>query len=307
MMAKVRWSGMRVAERFKIAIVGSGPGGISAAARAAERGVAHVLLEAEEHLSNTIYRYQKGKFVMDEPGVLPLRSPVPFKAGSREAILDGWNQSAQQLKINAKYKHEVSAIKKEGAGFTLKCANGQTIEAEFVVMGIGLQGNIRKLGCPGEDLPFVQYQLDDPDEYEGETIVVVGAGDAAIENAIALAKQNNVVIINRKDEFGRAKKGNEAAILKAIDDGLIECYYDSAPERVDALSVGRKKGRMILATKNGKAQLLIDRVIARLGATAPRGFVEACGVTFPNKDPASVPAISSQYESNVQGLYIVGA
>ncbi|MGH8121572.1 MAG: cyclic nucleotide-binding domain-containing protein [Rudaea sp.] len=296
-----------MAERFKIAIVGSGPGGISAGARAAERGVAHVLLEAEEHLSNTIYRYQKGKFVMDEPGILPLRSPVPFQAGSREGILDGWNEAAQRLKINVRYKHEVASIKKDGATFTLKCANGQTVEANAVVLGIGLQGNIRKLGCPGEDLPFVQYQLDDPDEYEGETIVVVGAGDAAIENAIALARQNNVVIVNRKDEFGRAKKGNETAILKAIEDGLIECYYDSAPERIDALSVGRKKGRMILATKNGKAQILIDRVIARLGATAPRAFVEGCGVAFPNKDPASVPAISPQYESNVQGLYIVGA
>jgi len=295
-------------ERFKIAIVGSGPGGLSAAARAAERGESHVLLEAEPQLSNTIFRYQKGKYVMDEPGVLPLRSPVAFKAGSRETILDGWNEAAQRLKINVRYKHEVSAIKPNAdGGFELKCANGQTIGADFVVMGIGLQGNIRKLGVPGEDLPFVQYQLDDPDEYEGETIAVVGAGDAAIENAIALAKQNNVIIINRKDEFGRAKKGNEQAILKAIEDGALECYYNSAPERVDALTVGRKKGRMILATANGKAQILLDRVIARLGATAPRGFVEGCGVVFPNKDPAAVPAISPQYESNVKGLYIVGA
>ncbi len=296
-----------MAERFKIAIVGSGPGGLSAAARAAERGVSHVLLEAEDHLSNTIYRYQKGKFVMDEPGILPLRAPVPFKAGSRESILDAWNDGATRLKINTKHKHEVSAIKQSGNGFTLTCTNGQTVEAEFVVMGIGLQGNIRKLGCPGEDLPFVQYQLDDPDEYEGEVIAVVGAGDAAIENAVALSKQNNVIIINRKDEFARAKKGNEAAILKAIEDGTIECYYNSGPERVDALSVGRKKGRMILNTANGKAQILLDRIIARLGATAPRGFVEGCGVQFPNKDPNSVPAISSQYESNVKGLYIVGA
>ncbi len=296
-----------MAERFKIAIVGSGPGGLSAAARAAERGESHVLLEAEDHLSNTIYRYQKGKFVMDEPGILPLRSPVPFKAGSRETILGGWDESAKNLKINVRYKHEVSGVKKTDAGFDLKCSNGQTIQADFIVFGIGLQGNIRKLGCPGEDLPFVQYQLDDPDEYEGETIVVIGAGDAAIENAVALSKQNNVVIVNRKDEFGRAKKGNEQAILKAIEDGVIECYYNSGPERVDALTAGRKKGRMILNTATGKAQILIDRVIARLGATAPRGFVEACGVTFPNKDPASVPAISSQYESNVKGLYIVGA
>jgi CRP-like cAMP-binding protein/Fe-S-cluster-containing hydrogenase component 2/thioredoxin reductase len=296
-----------MAERFKIVIVGSGPGGISAAARAAERGESHVLLEAEEHLSNTIYRYQKGKFVMDEPGILPLRSPVPFKAGSRESILEGWDKSAADLKINVRYRHEVTAIGRTDRGFDLKCKGGQTIEADFVVLGIGLQGNIRKLGAPGEDLAFVQYQLDDPDEYEGETIVVVGAGDAAIENAVALSKQNNVVIVNRKDEFARAKKGNEQAILKAIDDGVIECYYNSAPERVDALTTGRKKGRMILNTANGKAQILIDRVIARLGATAPRGFVEACGVTFPNKDPASVPAISPQYESNVKGLYIVGA
>lgn len=295
-------------DRFRIAIVGSGPGGLSAAARAAERGESHVLLEAEPHLSNTIYRYQKGKFVMDEPGILPLRSPVPFKAGSRETILGAWDEAAARLKINVRHGHEVSAITKRPDGlFEIKCANGKLVEAQFVVLGIGLQGNIRKLGVPGEDLPFVQYQLDDPDEYEGETIVVVGAGDAAIENAIALAKQNNVVIVNRRDEFARAKKGNEAGILKAIEDGLIECYYNAGPERVDALSVGRKKGRMILATANGKAQILIDRVIARLGATAPRGFVEACGVEFPSKDPASVPAISPQYESNVKGLYIVGA
>jgi CRP-like cAMP-binding protein/Fe-S-cluster-containing hydrogenase component 2/thioredoxin reductase len=297
-----------MAEQFKIAIVGSGPGGLSAAARAAERGESHVLLEAEPHLSNTIYRYQKGKFVMDEPGILPLRSPIPFVAGLREEILDGWDKSAADLKINVRHGHEVSAIQRRDDGmFELTCKNGAKIDAQFVVLGIGLQGNIRKLGVPGEDLPFVQYQLDDPDEYEGETIVVVGAGDAAIENAVALARQNNVVIINRRDEFARAKKGNEAAILKAIEDGAIECYYEASPEKVEALSAGRKPGRMILNTKNGRAQILLDRVIARLGATAPRGFVEACGVTFPNKDPASVPAITPQYESNVKGLYIVGA
>ncbi len=295
-------------ERYKIAIVGSGPGGKSAAARAAERGVPHILLEASAQLSNTIYRYQKGKHVMDEPGILPLRSPLPFKAGSREAILQAWNEGVARLKVNVAYNHEVTKIAKTDTGFTLSCANGVKVEAEKIVLGIGLQGNLRKLGSPGEDLPYVQYQLDDPDEYEGETIVVVGAGDAAIENAVALARQNNVIIVNRKDEFARAKKGNEAAILKAIEDGNIECYYNSAPERVDELPQGsRKRMRLILSTDTGKAQILCDRVIARLGATAPRATVESWGIVFPSKDPAAVPAISAQYESNVRGIYIVGA
>jgi Fe-S-cluster-containing hydrogenase component 2/CRP-like cAMP-binding protein/thioredoxin reductase len=297
-----------MAERYKVAIVGSGPGGKSAAARAAELGVSHILLEASPHLSFTIYRYQKGKHVMDEPGILPLRSPLAFKAGSRESILDAWNEGVQRLKVNVKFQHEVNKIQKTDAGFDIACGNGAKFQAEFVILGIGLQGNIRKLGVPGEDLQYVQYQLDDPGEYEGETIVVVGAGDAAIENAIALSKQNNVIIINRKDEFSRAKKGNEQGILKAIDDGSVECYYNAAPERVDQLpQSARKRMRMILSTQNGKAQILCDRVIARLGATAPRQLVESWGIVFPSKDPAAVPAISPQYESNVKGLYIVGA
>ena len=296
-----------MAERFRIAVVGSGPGGLSAAARAAERGISHVLLEAEAHLSNTIYRYQKGKHVMDEPGILPLRSPLPFTAGSREDILGAWDEGVAQLKVNVRHGCEVTGIKKQDDGHFVITTKSGTFEADNVVMGIGLQGNIRKLGVPGEDLPFVQYQLDDPDEYSGETIVVVGAGDAAIENAVALSKQNEVIIINRRDEFARAKQGNLDLINKAIEDGTIACYWSAAPDKVETLSVGRKPGRMTLTTPKGRAQILCDRVIARLGATAPRGFVEKCGVEFPSKDPAAVPAISPQYESNVKGLYIVGA
>ncbi len=297
-----------MSERFRIAIVGSGPGGMSAAAHAAELGVPHVLLEAQPHLSNTIYRYQKGKHVMSEPDALPLRSPLAFAAGTREKVLGDWSSGVTKVKTNVAHGHEVTAITKQPSGhFEIRCGNGRTLEAETVVMGIGLQGNIRKMGIPGEDLPFVQYTLDDPEEYEGETIVVVGAGDAAIENAVALAERNKVIVINRRDEFARAKEGNLQAIMKGIGDGRIECYFGSSPEVVEAVEAGPKPGRMALSTPNGKAEIALDRVIARLGATAPRAFVEACGVEFPNSDPACVPAISPKYESNVPGLYIVGA
>ena len=52
-----------------------------------------------------------------------------------------------------------------------------------------IEANIRKLGVAGEDLPRVQYQLDDPDEYQDEDIVVIGTGDAGIENALVLARE----------------------------------------------------------------------------------------------------------------------
>src|SRR5258706_3106280 len=83
--------------RCEIAIIGSGPAGLSAAARAAELGVSHVLLEAEAHVSNTIHKYQKGKHVMAEPQVLPLRSPLSFAAGKREAGVGAVRREARAV------------------------------------------------------------------------------------------------------------------------------------------------------------------------------------------------------------------
>ena len=45
----------------------------------------------------TAVRYQKGKFVMAEPGFLDLRSDVRFAAGTREGILGGWTEDLSRL------------------------------------------------------------------------------------------------------------------------------------------------------------------------------------------------------------------
>ena len=294
----------------KIAIVGAGPGGLSAAARAAATKTSHVLLEAAPQLANTIFRYQKGKHVMAEPGVLPLRAEVGFEAGTREKILKTWSAGVQKSGAQVRFKSEVSAIKGSKGNFVLALAGGDEVHAEHVVLGIGLQGNLRKLEVPGDDLPCVQYQLDDPDEYHDEIIVIVGAGDAAIENALALAVNNTVIILNRRDEFSRAKDGNLKGIMRGIESGQLECIYNASPKQVEALPDGDASGhrlRFIVKTKEGETEVLCDRIVARLGALPPRKFVEACGIEFPNDDPAAVPAVSPRYESNVPGLYIIGA
>ena len=259
-----------------------------------------MLLERTEHLSDTIYKYQKGKYVMATPDVLPLRSDATFSAGKREGILDSWNKTIGELKANVRYNAEVVGVQKDGDTFKLKIADGTMIQAENVVLAIGLQGNLNKLTCEGADLPHVQYQLDDPDEYEAETIVVIGAGDAGIENAIALSKQNSVVLINRSSEFARIKQGNLALITNAIEKGDIQCYHSAATAKIEDKAI-------ILNVPDGQARVACDRIIARLGASAPRKFVESCGVTFPNDDRSALPDVSPTYESNVPGLYIIGA
>lgn len=286
---------------FDLVIVGAGPAGLSAAAHAAKLGMNYVLLEGSSAPANTIQRYQKGKHVMAEPTIVPLRSDLGFTAGTREAILDSWQSGIDSLEINIRYGCEVASITGTRPSFSLQMGDGETLQAAAVVLAIGLQGNPRKLGVDGESDASVQYTLDDPDEYRGEAVAVIGAGDAAIENAVALARNNTVTIVNRRDEFARAKEGNLTLITRSIEDGLINCFYNTS---VAAVEPG---AAISLNTDTGETRVPCDRIIARLGAIPPRRFVESCGVEFPNDDPTTLPELSNHYESNVPGLYVIGA
>src|SRR5689334_12760650 len=167
-----------MSEVYRIAIVGSGPSGLSAAAHAAAKGLSHVLLEKTDHLSDTIFRYQKGKHVMATPPQLVLRSDCAFEAGKRETVLEQWNADAKAAGVNVRYKAEVKAITGQKGDFTLQLAKGDPVRAETVVLAIGTQGNPNLMRCEGGNLPHVQYTLDDPAEYIDEHIFVFGGGDA---------------------------------------------------------------------------------------------------------------------------------
>ena len=135
-----------------------------------------------------------GKHVMDEPPALHLRKElaVPFVAGSREEVLQGWEGAVKDAGVNlwAGPNFEVTAVQGQKGKFTLALKDGKHVTAENVVITIGLQGNLRTFGVSGDELPHVGYQLDDPDQHVDKDVVVVGAGDAAIENAVALAKRD---------------------------------------------------------------------------------------------------------------------
>jgi cGMP-dependent protein kinase 2 len=288
----------------EVAIVGSGPAGLSAAAHAAARGMSHVLLEKTDHLSDTIYKYQKGKHVMATPAHLVLRADLDFDAGKRETILETWNRQIAEGKVEVMLDAEVTAIDGQAGDFTLTLKRGAQVRAKAVVLAIGTQGNPNLLRMPGGDLPHVQYQLDDPTEYIDEHITVIGSGDAGIENALGLAAdaaQGNVVtILNRGTDFARAKSANVKLLMEAESEGRVFVRRETSPAEV-------RPGELVLDTRDGQETIRCDRIIARMGSKPPRGFVEGCGVEFGSPDAASFPALSPTFESTKPGIYVIGA
>ncbi|MEQ5787373.1 cyclic nucleotide-binding domain-containing protein [Erythrobacter sp. NFXS35] len=289
---------------YAVAIVGSGPAGLSAAARAAALGMSHVLLEKTDHLSDTIYKYQKGKHVMATPSNLVLRSDVDFEAGKRETILGIWDEQIAGHKVNVKYHAEVAKIEGAKGAFSIHLRNGEVVEAAAVVLAIGTQGNPNKLRCPGADAPMIQYQLDDPGEYYDEHITVIGSGDAGIENALGLgadpAQRNVVTILNRSADFARAKAANVALLEEAEREGRLIVRRETTPAEV-------RENELLLDTRDGQEAIRCDRIIARTGSQPPRGFVEAMGVEFSSTEPGAFPKLSPVFETTTPGIHVIGA
>ncbi|WP_372915329.1 cyclic nucleotide-binding domain-containing protein [Sandarakinorhabdus sp.] len=317
---------------YRIAIVGSGPGGLSAAAHAAGLGISHVLLEKTDHLSDTIYKYQKGKHVMATPSLLILRSPLDFGAGKREVVLGTWSEQTNAASVNVKHKAEVKSIvgtgdpipgsvmqivtrsrdgstqtkelQRRAPPYRLTLTNGEEIMADAVIMAIGTQGNPNLMSCAGGNSSHVQYQLDDPTEYTDEHVFVIGGGDAGIENALGLcadaAQNNTVTLVNRTADFAAAKDANVKALMAARDAGRINIMGETTAKEIEP-------GFMTLDTRDGEVRARCDRVIARMGSAPPRGFVEGCGIEFASSDRLAFPKLSATFESTAPGIYVVGA
>ncbi|WP_036303300.1 FAD-dependent oxidoreductase [Methylotenera sp. L2L1] len=303
---------------FDVIIIGAGPSGLSAAARASEQKLSYLVLEAAEAAANTIRNYQRRKLVMAEPRGLPLRSPLPFAASLRESVLDAWESLIENYQINIRYSAKVVAISREGEAdkkgargklepLKVELSDGDAFTADNVILAIGVQGNLRKLEIPGGDLPQIQYQLDDPEAYQNETIVVIGGGDTGVENALALTGRNQVIVLNRAEDFSNCKESNLTQLTEARQRGALDWLLETRPQSIEQNSKGEFPITLFADTPKGVERIPCHRIIARLGALPSRPLLESFGVAFPTADLAALPVLSSRYESNVPGLYIIGA
>jgi thioredoxin reductase len=328
---------------YDVAIVGLGPGGLSATVLAAKEGLSYVAFERDTRAGMIQQTYQAGKFVFYTPADKPVVGGIPLvvdpnkpEGNVKEMMLKGWFDAMMENGVKINEEEPVVEVKNENGIFTVFTEKGKVKEKKAykvrkVILAVGNRGAPMKLGVTGEDIKFlvqpppqvakhcpkcgssrkgsqlfcvqcgtqlpvknlppfedtkVQYKLSDPRDYVSKKVVVVGAGNSAIEVAIGLTgferhgdeirftSDNDVTLVVRSDFKGDLALGNKMAVYDCIDAGKIKAYFGCAIKEITENEVVIMHAR----SKEEKARMPNDYIFALIGGEKPTRFLESMGI-----------------------------
>ncbi len=264
-----------VTDVMDVLIVGSGPGGLSAGLACIKHRLSCLVLEKEHVISSTVSRYPKGKHFMAEPCTSQNVSYLPVFDGTKEELVAAWTQVIEGVKLPIRLGEAVETVQRGDDGvFTIKSTVG-TYRARTVVLATGLRGKPRLLVVPGANLEKVQPLLDDPAEFAGEAVLVVGGGDSAVEGAIALAEVGATVTLSyRGDGFKRCKQANQKRLAEMTAGRRLTVLLESNVKCFTPDSV-----TITLADKS-ETVIANQRAFVLIGADTPVAWLETNHVRF---------------------------
>jgi thioredoxin reductase (NADPH) len=256
---------------YDLIIIGAGPAGIAASLMAKKHKLKFLTLE-QNTLGGTIFTFPRSKVVMTAPMILPLHGKVKLFETSKAELLELWQTILSKNQISIREKTKVESISPAGDRFVVTTLTGESYQAQNVLLTIGRRGSPRKLNIPGETLEKVAYRLLEPKDIAGKKVVVVGGGDSAIEAALSLAEQNEVVLSYRRDAFSRIKPKNREKIYAAIQSELLKVIFNSNVLQIKETTV------VMQTAGDNELALPNDLVYIFAGGELPTRFLEKTGV-----------------------------
>jgi thioredoxin reductase len=288
-----------------VAIIGIGPAGLSAAITAQQQNLRYVGIEQDRVLS-TIEAYPKGKYVFFKPETMPSRGSLMVEGAGeqRERILEAWIGAMKSggVVINEGERCKSVQRAEDGDYFMVQTEKGLekekvTYRVRRVVLALGTRGTPMRLRLPGEEMKVtrdgrtedkVKYRLTDAASYQRKKIIVVGAGNSAIEAAVDLVARrdgdrisfrppdeiNEVTLVIRSDLKNDLKFGNKMQVYQCIDEGKIKVFFGTAIKEIRDAEVVLMNAR----TSEVKATIANDYIFAMIGGDRPTKFLETIGI-----------------------------
>lgn len=209
---------------------------------------------------------------------LPLYGKIKLFETSKSELLELWETVLRKNNITVHENSKVDIISSENEIFKVLTLKGEQYTGARILLTIGRRGTPRKLNIPGEMMEKVAYRLIEPEEISGKHILVVGGGDSAVESALLLADQNQVILSYRNAVFNRIKPLNSLALSKAEAEGKIEVRLNS-----NLMSIEHDNIMLSISKEGETLKLKNDLVYIFAGGELPTQFLEKAGIKITKK------------------------
>ncbi|MEJ2068986.1 MAG: NAD(P)H-dependent oxidoreductase subunit E [Syntrophobacterales bacterium] len=280
----------------KVAIIGSGPAGLSCAFHLARRGYQSTIFEALPAAGGML-----------RVGIPDYRLPKNILDQEIDFIL----KMGVELKLN-------TAI---GKDFTLDSLLSDGYKAVFLGSGchVGM-----KLGIPGEEAEGVmqgveflrRYTLKQPFEL-GKNVAVIGGGNVAIDvacSALRLGSKVTLVYRRSRDEMPAHPWEIEQALCEGVeniyltaplsiktDNGKVRALECQRMELGEPDASGRRRP---VPVPGSEFELDVDMVIPAIGQRANTSYLDGSGIELTRW--GTVEADELTHETSVKGIFAAG-
>ncbi|MGW6316431.1 flavin-containing monooxygenase [Streptomyces sp. NPDC055099] len=192
-------------EQIDVAVIGGGQSGLAAAHALRRQGVRPMVLEASRQAAGSWPHYYDS-LTLFSPARYSSLPGLPFggdpeRYPHRDEVVDYLLRYASRLDADIRTGHRVREVRAAGALFTLTLENGSLLAARAVVAATGGFGRPTLPALPGLDsftgkvLHVADYRA--PRPFAGQRVVVVGAGNSAVQVAAELAAHARVSLASR--------------------------------------------------------------------------------------------------------------
>ncbi len=293
---------MKDQKSVKVIIIGAGPIGLACGVELQKQNISYLIIE-KGCIVNSIFHYPTNMAFFSTSDRLEIGG-VPFishgvKPTRREA-LEYYRRVAESYKMPLKLYETVDSVSGDDGNFSVS-TDKDVYNCEKVIIATGFYNQANLMGIPGENLPKVKHYYDEPHPYAEQRVLVVGAGNSAVDVALETYRCGSEVtlVVREATLKDGVKYWVRPDIENRIKEGEITAWFNS-----EILEIRPKE--VVIKTPEGEKVIPNDFVLAMTGYHPDYSLLNKIGLELA-KDEYETPVYDEEtHQTSVKGIYLAG-
>jgi thioredoxin reductase (NADPH) len=287
---------------YDVVIIGAGPIGLACGIEAKKKNLSYLVIE-KGCLVNSIYNYPINMTFFSTSERLEIGG-VPFISHgvkpTRTEALEYYRRVKETWELNVNTYEAVNKVKGAKNKFEIFTSKNK-YSAQNIIVSTGFFDHANLLNIAGEELPKVRHYYDEPHPYVGQSIVIIGGGNSAVDVALETYRRGaNVTMVIKNDSIDQGVKyWVRPDIENRINEGVIKSYFNSTLTEI-------RENEVDIQTPEGEITIDNDFVLAMTGYHPDFTLLESIGIKY-KPGTGKEPFLDEKtFETNVKGIYLAG-